>query len=545
VNTQSNPHNSSDGTRSFNVAVLAIGGQGGGVLTNWLVAVAESCGWRAQSTSVPGVAQRTGATIYYIEMVPESIVNPVLALMPSPGDVDLVIAAELMEAGRAIQRGLVSPDRTTLVASSHRAFAVSEKAALGDGAADPAPVLAAAHEMSKRFVCADMAVLAERHGSVISASLFGAVAAAGTLPFPREAFEATIRDGGVGVGPSLDAFAAGFEAVSQGDDTVVNASPAARLSPTDDSLAHGSGIEPARTDVMPGELVGGTTDARAGYQALCARINVDFVKPAHAMLMAGLDAVVDYQDVAYGEEYLDLVAALQLLDKSGEGANHNHQLTTTAAKYVAGAMIYDDVIRVADLKTREARFDRLAADAKAGADTVVHVTEFMHPRLEEVCGTLPVAIGSAIESSTWVSNLLRPLIDRGRRVRTDSLHGFLMLYALGGMRRWRRASLRHSRELTHREHWLKVVRDTVGVDYALAVETLKTRRLIKGYSDTHARGESKFDRIIDMVPILVGRSDAAPTLAGLRKAAMAGEGDTELASALSSARSAAAPATTH
>ena len=48
----------------------AIGGQGGGVLTDWIVALAERNGWLAQSTSVPGVAQRTGATIYYIEMLP-------------------------------------------------------------------------------------------------------------------------------------------------------------------------------------------------------------------------------------------------------------------------------------------------------------------------------------------------------------------------------------------------------------------------------------------------------------------------------------------
>ena len=47
-----------------------MGGQGGGVLTDWIVELAERHGWLAQSTSVPGVAQRTGATIYYVEMLP-------------------------------------------------------------------------------------------------------------------------------------------------------------------------------------------------------------------------------------------------------------------------------------------------------------------------------------------------------------------------------------------------------------------------------------------------------------------------------------------
>ncbi len=57
--------------------------------------------------------------------------------MPTPGDVDVVMAAELMEAGRSVLRGLVTPDRTTLIASTHRAFAVVEKQAPGDGVADP------------------------------------------------------------------------------------------------------------------------------------------------------------------------------------------------------------------------------------------------------------------------------------------------------------------------------------------------------------------------------------------------------------------------
>ncbi len=59
--------------RPISIAIVAMGGQGGGVLTDWIVALAEGQGWIAQSTSVPGVAQRTGATIYYIEMMPAGL----------------------------------------------------------------------------------------------------------------------------------------------------------------------------------------------------------------------------------------------------------------------------------------------------------------------------------------------------------------------------------------------------------------------------------------------------------------------------------------
>jgi len=70
------------------------------------VLLAEKHGWVAQSTSVPGVAQRTGATIYYVEMMPPldgRKAGPVADA--TPGDVDVVIASEFMEAGRSILRG--------------------------------------------------------------------------------------------------------------------------------------------------------------------------------------------------------------------------------------------------------------------------------------------------------------------------------------------------------------------------------------------------------------------------------------------------------
>ena len=199
------------------LAILAVGGQGGGVITDWIVDLAERNGWYAQSTSVPGVAQRTGATIYYVEMVPESAAEgtPVLSLMPAPGDVDIVLAAELMEAGRAMQRGLVTPDRTTLITSTHRTLAVIEKVMPGTGIADPEPVLDAARKSAKRFLGADLEKLAAENGSVISASLFGALAGSGVLPFPRESFEATIAAGGRGAAQSLKAFGAGFWAVEK------------------------------------------------------------------------------------------------------------------------------------------------------------------------------------------------------------------------------------------------------------------------------------------------------------------------------------------
>src|SRR6185295_9002965 len=161
--------------RPISIAILAMGGEGGGVLADWIIDLAESNHYLAQLTSVPGVAQRTGATIYYLEIYPRGGITdaahePVLALMPVPGDVDIVIASELMEAGRAIQRGLITPDRTTLIASTNRVFAMA------DGRVDDAKLMEACRAAAKTMHAFDMAVLAEATGSVISAVLFGALA---------------------------------------------------------------------------------------------------------------------------------------------------------------------------------------------------------------------------------------------------------------------------------------------------------------------------------------------------------------------------------
>src|SRR3569623_2105717 len=176
-----------DSAKPLALAGLAMGGQGGGVLVDWIVALCEAQGWAAQSTSVPGVAQRTGATIYYIEALPlppnaPPGLKPVLSLMAVPGEVDIVIGAEFMEAGRAIQRGLVPPDRTTLIASSHRAYAVVEKQTPGDGIGDAATMLKAAEATAKKLVAFDMAAVGDQTGSAISAVLFGALAGADALP---------------------------------------------------------------------------------------------------------------------------------------------------------------------------------------------------------------------------------------------------------------------------------------------------------------------------------------------------------------------------
>lgn len=493
-----------DTRRPTAIAVLAMGGQGGGVLVDWIVALVESQGQIAQATSVPGVAQRTGATIYYVETIASdgSGRRPILSLMPVPGEVDIVIGAELMEAGRAIQRGLVTPDRTTLIASAHRSYAVSEKVVPGDGAGDPAKVFEAAQAAAKQFLAFDMATIAEEAESVVSAALFGALAASGALPYPRAAYEATIRAAGLGVEASLRAFDRAYAAAQneRRSPTIVTAWPS------------GTGVKKKLPALGP---IGD-----AGFDVLVEQAR-KLPEPAHGMVAAGLARVVDFQDVAYGREYLDRITPFAEIERPSASSNATFPLTCAAAKQIARAMAYDDVIRVADLKTRGSRFERVRAEIALRPGQIAYTTEFMHPRMEEVCGTLPAGLGLWLEASPRVLGALRRVVDRGRRVQTGTIGWFLPLYLLAGWRRFRRGTLRHRREEAHIAAWLDQSRTAARNDIALGVEILEARRLVKGYSDTHDAGAGRFSQLMAMARRLEGRADAADWVRRMRQSALA------------------------
>ena len=482
--------------RTFNIAIMALGGQGGGVLVDWVVDLAEHAGWTAQATSVAGVAQRTGATIYYIEMVePTPGKRPVMALMPVPGEVDVVIASELMEAGRAVERGFVTKGRTTVIASSHRTFAINEKMTPGNGVADGAAVMDVVRDAAKRLVIDDMQTLAVGHGSVISASLFGALAGSGELPFTQADFEAVVERSGVGVKASLAALRAAADIARQAKAQVPATSSA--------SMETSARPLPERA-------------ASKALQPLLDRIRAEFPQPAWNWLGEGLARVCDWQDVAYGAQYLDRVAPFARADSGRDG----HALTVEAARWIAVAMSYDDVIRVADLKTRIERSQRLRAEVGAKADDVVGAEEYFHPRLEEAMGAMPRWLADWLDASPKVKAWLAPRLDKGRRIQSQSLLGHLQLRLVASMRCWRLGTRRHAQEMAHMEAWLGQVMQILPSDPALAVELLRCRRLVKGYSDTHARGSSRFDRLMDAASRLRGQPDAAGKLEQLRSAAL-------------------------
>jgi indolepyruvate ferredoxin oxidoreductase beta subunit len=497
--------------RPIKLTIAALGGQGGGVLANWLIEIAEAEEHLVQSTSVPGVAQRTGATIYYLEFFAKAAAaragrEPIMALMPGSGDVDCVLASELAEAGRAIQRGLVNPDRTTLITSSHRSYAIGEKSAMGQGAADEKQLLDLVRSQAKRLILFDMDELAEQHHSVISSVLLGALCGSGVLPFRKAAFESAITKSGIAVATNLAAF-----------------EDARRLAEIGDSGAgarQGAGVPLSEVPLA----------ARSPkLQPLLDRVR-QFPVPVQRLVLEGTRRAIDYQDPAYAALYLDRIQRIAAADARAE-PHGTWELTDATARNLALWMSFEDTIRVADLKTRSERFARVRDEVRADPGQLVGFTEFMKPRIEEIAGTLPAGLGRWLQNSPRACRWLARFTG-GRQVRTNTVWGFLMLYALGGMKRWRRGSLRFVQENARIEQWLARIEDLAARNYGLAVELARAQRLVKGYGETHERGWRSFTALVAQLDALVARPDGAVVLARLQTAALADEEGAALAKEL-------------
>ena len=488
--------------RPIKLTIAALGGQGGAVLADWLIEIAEAEGYIAQSTSVPGVAQRTGATIYYLEFFPRSAAEragrePVMALMPVSGDVDCVLASELAEAGRAVQRGLVTPDRTTLIASSHRSYAIGEKSAMGQGAVDAEQLTDLVRSQAKRLVLFDMEETAERNQSVISSVLLGALCGSGVLPFRKRTFEDAIKKSGIAVKANLGAFEDACQRSQRGDSGFTGK------------------VKPKLSQAMP---------ARARTPSLQPLLDRVSCLPAAAqpVVLEGVRRSIDYQDPAYAALFLDRVEAIAALEARLPADASSYALLEAAARSLALWMTFEDTIRVADLKTRASRFARVRDEIRADPGQLFGITEFMKPRVEEIAGTLPAGLGRWLRASPRPSGWLRRW-PGGKQIRTGTIGGFLMLHTLGSLKRWRRSTLRFQEENARIEEWLGRIGQLAVDHYSLAVELARAQKLVKGYGETHERGWRNFTALVGQLEFLATRSDGAALLARLQDAALADE----------------------
>ena len=460
--------------RPITILIAALGGEGGGVMADWLMEAATASDLPAQATSIPGVAQRTGATTYYLEIYPVRRADlggrePVMSLTPSPGNVDIMVASELVEAGRAMTNGYVSPERTTLIASTHRIYATVEKMQMADGRFESDKVVQAAQQLAKRALLFDMRKLAQESGTVINAVLFGAMAGSGMLPLRREACEAAIRKAGRGADASLRGFAAGYD------------------------IALGQRQPPEQ----PGA-------------------------PKRATELGEITTIADerlrdYQGERYAELYRRRVEPFLKADA---------KVAATVARHLATWMSYEDIIRVADLKTRASRFARVRKEVGAKEGEPVVVIDFLKPGVEEFASVMPHFMGKRLMS--WAER--RGKLDAynfGMHIKTSGLFGYLLVRSLAWLRPLRPMSHRYVEEQALIERWLGYVAEAAKRDAGLAYEIAECARLIKGYGETHRRGKGNFLAIADALIENPPTADPREQAAAIRKARDAALADPE------------------
>lgn len=449
------------------VLVPAVGGQGGGVLAEWIVDAALGEGLAVQGTSIPGVAQRTGSTSYYVEMCapPDpGQAPPVFSLYPIPGALDVLLAPELLEVARSIELGFPSPSRTTIIASSHRLYSIHEKIATGGGIYPLVQLQAAAAAFSRSTVVFDALALARQHGTEVNALLLGALAASDALPVGVEAYRRAIQSKGVQVAANLQGFEIGLER--------------ARTLASGGAGASGGGqgaVSTAPLAAAPGELAADLARLPEGLRPVAG---------------AALARLVDYQDVRYARRYLD-----RLRPFTGDGADA--ELARLVAQYLAVWMTYEDAIRVAQLKTRAERLDRIRTDTRSPGAAIV-VTDYLKPDLDEIYGIMPHRLVAPV--ARWAERRWprgRPTL--GQQVKTTTVSGFLRLWLLARCRRLRPSSYRAYHEHARMERWLAAVQRCAGWDRALAREVARAARLVKGYGQVRRRLEAVLDDLLEGV----------------------------------------------
>lgn len=511
-----------ENNRPITLLVCALGGEGGGVLTEWLVDIARHAGYAAQSTSIPGVAQRTGATTYYIEVFPVPLAQlggrrPVFSLSPVPGALDAIVSSELLETARQIGNGMSAPLRTLVISSSARIFTTAERMEPGDGRADAQRLLDVVKAFSREHHVFDMNAIARDAGTVVSAVMLGAIAGSGLFPFKREAYEHVVRGGDASApeklskmaAASLRGFAAALDAVS---------APRAQAAFVNSVMANDTADAPPPPRALPDEL------ARR------------FPPAVHDMLALGHARVLDYQDAGYAALYAQRLGRVLDAERGADPAGaQGFAITREAARWLALWMAFDDIVRVAALKGRASRAQRVRQEVRATDEDIVKVYDHFKPGAAEFAALLPPGLSRRV--TAW---------DRRRQARglapwalplkvgSHSVFGMASLRLLASLRWLRKRGSRFAEEQALIERWLAAVETGTREAWALGHELALCGRLIKGYGSTNERGKHNLLHVIDE---LAGRAALsaparAEAIAAAREAALADEGGKALDAAL-------------
>ena len=427
--------------------------------------------------------------------------RPVFSLNPVPGALDAILSSELLETARQIGNGLASPDRTLVITSSARALTTLERMQMADGRVDPAELLQAVRQFSRAHHVFDMAAIAKEAGTVVSAVLLGALAASGLFPFRREDYEAVVRAGGKGADASLRGFARAYDIVAQ---RKVQADYVSEV------------LAGKAAALTPGML----TPAEAPPQHPHAKV---FPGPVQEMFGLGYARLLEYQGQDYAELYASRMQQVLAAEREADPQAANAFATSREmARWLALWMAFDDIVRVADLKSRASRWTRVKGEVKLGEDDLLKLYDHFKPGVPEFAALLPPSLARKLVA--WD----RKRVARGEqpwamplKIGTHSVIGMLALRTLASLKWLRVRGSRFALEQQMIEKWLAGVIDGTRRHWSLGHEIALCGRLIKGYGSTNERGKENLLHVLDHLAHGGRPEDAADAIRAAREAALA------------------------
>ena len=470
------------------VLIPAVGGQGGGVLTEWVVQAFFLEDYDAQGISLPGLSQRGGSTVYYLEAHPKPESEDkqlIFAQFPVPGEVDIILAQEFLELGRALELGYGS-EKTTIVTSTHRIYSTLEKMPIGSGIYSDENLRKLAGAFSSRMIEINALEIAKVNGMddlAVNAILLGALCASRAVPIEKNSFIKSIEMVGVAVNASLKAFEVGWDyATSNFDNNLKNSE-------------HWDNFVKERSNKLEGK-------EKEEYMARLLHIESDYPSNLREILAESVYRLIDYQDLAYADTYLNEVKNIYVIDENTKGTTY--KLTEHYAKNLALLMSFEDGIRVSELKIQSDRFKRIREEMRLRDDQVFHVVDYLKPDAEEIYGLLPNVLVSPVLRLTQ-TGLFKKIWRRkkpltmGQTPVTNSFSGYFRLWMLSKMKFLRPHSYRYKKEYKLIKRYTESINKYASYDYKVACLVANSAQMVKGYGKVRRRSMDAFYRFLDNI----------------------------------------------
>ena len=231
---------------------------------------------------------------------------------------------------------------------------------------------------------------------------------------------------------------------------------------------------------------------------------------AASMVIEGIHRLMEYQGASYAQLYVNR------LRRFIGRPDVDEAMFGEIARLMAMRMSYEDPIRIAQLKLAE-------CEMNAGDPRAPFADDIRKFRLDELIGALPAAVAEplldVLEWMGWTHKRV------SIRFSTTSRWGIRRLKIEAGFRRWRRFSVRYTKERAWVERWLHMISRSLAKQPKAAPAIVQTATMVQGYGDVYRQGLADWHAIIDGLakPTFDGvlpLSDVAGAIAEARAAAV-------------------------